>query len=54
MVYTAFHRPGTPLYRWVSGFIWLMIVLSVVLFFVELSWASGTFGQSSTLIVVDN
>ena len=28
-LYTAFHRPDTPLYRWTSGVIWTAIVLSI-------------------------
>ncbi len=31
----AFHRPGTDLYRWVSTSIWMLIVVSVILLFVE-------------------
>ena len=33
----AFHHPDTRLYAWVQGTIWVLIVLSVALFTVELA-----------------
>lgn len=35
ILHTAFHRAQTPLYRWTSGVIWTMIVISIVMLAAE-------------------
>ena len=35
LVHRAFHQPDTPLYRWVQGGVWALILLSIVLLGLE-------------------
>lgn len=52
LVHTAFHRPETRLYKVVNGTVWLLIVVSVVLFLLELATAVDL-TKSSTYALVD-
>lgn len=56
LVHTAFHRPETRLYKVVNGTVWLLIVVSVALFLLELATTvdlttSGTYALVDRLIL---
>ena len=36
-IYTAFHESESQSYRWVSAFVWLAIIISIILFLVDIS-----------------
>jgi len=36
-LYRAFHVPGSRAYRWVDGFVWVLIAISIALFAVEVT-----------------
>ncbi|MCB9798011.1 MAG: hypothetical protein H6741_35485, partial [Alphaproteobacteria bacterium] len=36
-VHEAFHRPSSPLYRWVHGVVWVLIAVSILLMGVDLA-----------------
>ena len=51
-IHTAFHRPGTRAYRVVHGVVWGLIILSIVLFGVDLSLEEGG-AAARVLLVID-
>ncbi len=51
-IHSAFHRPGTQAYRVVHAVVWLLIVLSIVLFGIDLGLDEGSMA-ARVLLVVD-
>jgi voltage-gated potassium channel len=51
LVHSAFHRPETTIYRWTNGLVWVLIVLSIGLFAVDL--ALGGLPETDLLVWVD-
>jgi len=37
-LYRAFHQPGSRIYRWVDGFVWTLIAVSIVLFSLDVAF----------------
>jgi len=51
-IHSAFHRPGSQAYRVVHGVVWGLIILSIVLFGVDLTLEEGG-GPARALLVID-
>ncbi len=51
LVHSAFHRPETTIYRWTNGLVWVLIVLSIGLFAVDL--AMGGLPATDLLVWID-
>jgi len=52
-IHAAFHRPDTTVYRWVNGFVWALIFISVGLFALQLGLDVIRL-EGSTLTVIDD